>query len=272
MCASNPCPRELPKTQTTSPLAARFQRYSSRWSAIWAPRHRKPRLRRRQSGGIARHGGPTRRQRASCRAKPPPPPSWSAPAGPEGLSPVPMSGKSPATGAKGGPLPVQNSPCAPAFTACAVQNSPCSPEMAQFGTFCSHRESFVPFSPPGSRTGRILYRTRGGYRANRHNSTPGPTGAEGTGGSGGRWREWRPGGPGRGARGRRGQVQTNFAGNFRRSFFETAEKRCYSNEVISMLEQVTGELHATLMRERSVGQQAASRRRACPVSGRSVPS
>jgi len=27
----------VPKTQTTSPTTARFQRFSPRWSAIWAP-------------------------------------------------------------------------------------------------------------------------------------------------------------------------------------------------------------------------------------------
>ena len=40
------------------------------------------------------------------------------------------------------------------------------------------------------------------------------------------------------------------AHNFRRSFFETAQKRCNSNEVISMFEQVTRELRAKLLRRR----------------------
>ena len=79
----------------------------------------------------------------------------------------------------------QNSPCTPALAAFPVQNSPCSPEMARFGTFSTCRESFVPFSPPRSRAGRILYRTRGRDGARQHNSTPGHTGAEGTGGAGG---------------------------------------------------------------------------------------
>ena len=73
---------------------------------------------------------------------------------------------------------VQNSPRTPALAACAVQNSPCSPEMAQFGAFSACRESFIPFSPPRSRAGRVLYRTRGRDRASQHNSTPGPTGME----------------------------------------------------------------------------------------------
>ena len=73
---------------------------------------------------------------------------------------------------------VQNSPCTPALAACAVQNSPCSPEMAQFGAFSACRESFIPFSPPRSPAGRVLYRTRGRDRASQHNSAPGPTGME----------------------------------------------------------------------------------------------
>ena len=81
------------KTQTTSPLAARFQCFSPRWSAFWVPRSSGRPL----DGGNCTTRGcdtpATRRKRASCSAKPPPPPSWSAPAGPEGPAPVPMSGK-----------------------------------------------------------------------------------------------------------------------------------------------------------------------------------
>ena len=47
------------------------------------------------------------------------------------------------------------------------------------------------------------------------------------------------------------------AHNFRRSFFETAQKRCNSNEAISMFEQLAGELRAKLMGERPVEPQAA---------------
>ena len=54
---------------------------------------------------------------------------------------------------------VQNSPRTPLLTVCAVQNSPCSPEMAQFGAFCPHRESFVPLWSAQHRAGRILYRS-----------------------------------------------------------------------------------------------------------------
>ena len=55
----------VPKTQTTSPLAARFQCFSPRWSAIWAPHHCKPRPRRYQAGGIAPCKGATRRRHAA---------------------------------------------------------------------------------------------------------------------------------------------------------------------------------------------------------------
>ena len=77
MCASNPYPRELPKTQTTSPLAARFQHYSPRWSAMWAPHHRKPRPRHRQSGGNRTTRGSDTPSEGFVSCKTPPPPSWS---------------------------------------------------------------------------------------------------------------------------------------------------------------------------------------------------
>ena len=78
--------------------------------------------------------------------------------------------------------PVQNSPGTPTLATYPVQNSPRTPEMAQFGTFYARRESFVPLSPPRSRAGRVLYRTRGRDRAS-HDSTTGPTSVEGTGGA-----------------------------------------------------------------------------------------
>ena len=76
--------------------------------------------------------------------------------------------------------PVQNSPSTSCTAPLPVQNSPCSPEMAQFGAFSACRESFVPLSPPRSRAGRILYRTRGRDGAS-HDSTTGPTCVEGGG-------------------------------------------------------------------------------------------
>ena len=140
----------------------------------------------------------TRRQRASHGAKPPPLPVSSALQGREGQDGAPVGGGNPATAHAEGAtakqispstsrtaqLPVQNSPSTPPRTACAVQNSPCSPEMAQFGAIYACRESFVPFSPPRSQAGRILYRTRGRDGASQHNRTPGPTCVEGAGGTG----------------------------------------------------------------------------------------
>ena len=41
-----------PKTQTTSPTTPHFQRFSPKWSAIWAPHRLKSRPRRHQSGEL----------------------------------------------------------------------------------------------------------------------------------------------------------------------------------------------------------------------------
>ena len=41
-----------PKTQATSPTTPHFQRFSPKWSAIWAPHRLKSRPRRRQSGEL----------------------------------------------------------------------------------------------------------------------------------------------------------------------------------------------------------------------------
>ena len=60
---------DSPKTQTTSPLAARCQRFSPNGSALWRPHHLKPRCHRRQAGGIALHGGSTRRRHAARRLR-----------------------------------------------------------------------------------------------------------------------------------------------------------------------------------------------------------
>ena len=96
MWSSNPYPRELPKTQTTSLLAARFQRFSPRWSAFWAPHYLEPRPRRRQSGGIAPCKGATRRRHAVrrlCMAQNPHRHQWRARCrGREGLAAAPAGG------------------------------------------------------------------------------------------------------------------------------------------------------------------------------------
>ena len=57
-----------PKTQTTSPTTPDFQRFSSRWSALWAPHHLTSRPRRHQTNGG--NGGirdPTRRRHADSQ-------------------------------------------------------------------------------------------------------------------------------------------------------------------------------------------------------------
>ena len=196
-----------PKTQTTSPLVAHFQRFSPRWSAIWAPHHCKSWPRRYQAGGIAtleaRHAA-----RGLRMAQNPTATSVERAAGAGGPgwgtggwrkpgncthgrchSETNLAQQEPRRAAS-----VQNSPSTPPRTACAVQNSPstsrtallpvqnspCSPEMARFGAFSECRESFVPLSPPRSRAGRILYRTQGRDGAS-HDSTTGPTCVEGGG-------------------------------------------------------------------------------------------
>ena len=47
-----------------------------------------------------------------------------------------------------------------------------------------------------------------------------------------------------------GVAQTNFARNFPRSFFETTQKRCNSNDTNSRFELLAGELRAKLLRVR----------------------
>ena len=57
-------------------------------------------------------------------------------------------------------------------------------------------------------------------------------------------------GPGCDARERRRcHLQPNFARNLTRSFFETPQKRCNSNDANSMFELVEGELRAKLLRD-----------------------
>ena len=107
--------------------------------------------------------------------------------GTEDPATVPVSGKSPATGPKGSAnsgtklsphtcprrisdtklsqhtpshrMAVQSSPSTSSTAPLPVQNSPCSPEMAQYGAFSTCRESFIPFSPPRSQAGRVMYRS-----------------------------------------------------------------------------------------------------------------
>ena len=68
----------VPKTQPTSHTTPRFQRFSPRWSALWAPYRRTSVACRHRTGEMAsleiRHAG-TRRQPVPNAAKPPPPPT-----------------------------------------------------------------------------------------------------------------------------------------------------------------------------------------------------
>ena len=123
------------------------------------------------------------------------------------------------------------------------------------GEFCTalvsttpSRENFVPFSPPRSQAGRVLYRTRGRDRAS-HDSTPARQVRSGRHRRNHRtWPRCRLRQVGRANTGSRGQRQTNFAHNFPRSLFKTAQKRCNSNDANSIFEQAAGELRAKLLR------------------------
>ena len=59
----------MPKSRTTSPTTACFQRFSPRRSAIWALHHPEPRPHRHQSGGITPFKAPTRRRHAARRLR-----------------------------------------------------------------------------------------------------------------------------------------------------------------------------------------------------------
>ena len=59
-------PANSTKAQTHSPQTACFQRFSPNGSALWQPHRLKLRPRRHRSGGIAPHGGPTRRRHADA--------------------------------------------------------------------------------------------------------------------------------------------------------------------------------------------------------------
>ena len=100
------------------------------------------------------------------------------------------------------------------------------------------------------------------------------TGLEGAGGSGGpEGLAAVPGaaGPGRSTRKRQQHpAQANFACNSPTTWIDAHSKPQNINDQTSILEICSAELHAKLMGERPVGPQAASHRRACPLSGRSA--
>ena len=327
MCASNPYPRELPKTQTTSPLAARFQCFSPRWSAFWVPRSSGRPL----DGGNCTTRGcdtpATRRKRASCSAKPPPPPSWSAPAGPEGPAPVPMSGKAQQQDPRAAHFRYKTLPAHPLAPHVRYKTLPARAARPYF------RYKTLPVHPKWLdlalflHAGRVLYRChrqeaeQGDFCTEREaelglaNRTPGPTRVEGAGGTGvegaggtgvegaggtgvegaggtgvegaGGTGVEGTGGlrgtePGRGAGGRwwsPAAVPTNDSSTQPKQISHAipprhesmhAQKPQNINDQTSTLEIHSGELHAKLVGEWPVGQQAASRRRACPLSGRSA--
>ena len=270
-----------PRTLTTSPQMALFHRFLARWSAFWVPR---PSGRLLDGGNCTTRGcdtPATHRQRASCSAKPPPLPVSSALQGPRArmghrwvaetrqlhTRKVPRRNKTlPARAAR------------PHFRYKTLRAHPkwlnmalflhagrvlyrCHHQEAEQGEFCTEHEAEL-------------------WLANR---TPGPTCVEGAGGTGvegtGGFRGTEPG---RGAGGRwwsPAAVSTNNRSTHPKQISHAipprhgsmhAQKPQNINDQTSTLEIHSGELHAKLVGEWPVGQQAASRRRACPLSGRSA--
>ena len=174
MCASNPYPRELPKTQATSPLAARFQCFSPRWSAVWAPQHRKPRPRRRQSGGIALHGGPTRRRHAARGLRvvqnPRRPPVWRTPVARRARPQYRLARKSSPNTAPPAALPRKSSP--------SMHKTP------NLGQFERAGRTFSRFHDLTGTQGELFRACRRRPSSALPIRTLGPTGMEGTGGPG----------------------------------------------------------------------------------------
>ena len=178
MCASNPYPRELPKTQATSPLAARFQCFSPRWSAVWAPQHRKPRPRRRQSGGIALHGGPTRRRHAARRLRVVQNPHRSQPEVRR------IACKSWAQGR----LARKSSPNTAPPAALPRKSSPSMHKTPNLGQFERAGRTFSRFHDLTATQGELFRACRRRPSSALPISTPGPTGVEGARGAGGHGR------------------------------------------------------------------------------------
>ena len=180
----------MPKTQTTSPTTARLQCNLPRWSALWTQQCSRPRPHRHQSGGIALHEGSTRRRhaarrlrvvqnphhhlhgehqgyggpgRSACERQKPGNRTQGRPTFGTKLSqhthPHRISGTKLSQHTPSHRMAVQSSPSTSRTAPLPVQNSPCSPEMAQYGAFSTCRESFIPFSPPRSQAGRVMYRS-----------------------------------------------------------------------------------------------------------------
>ena len=179
MCSSNPYPRELPKTQTTSLLAARFQRFSPRWSAFWAPHYLEPRPRRRQSGGIAPCKGATRRRHAVrrlCMAQNPHRHQWRARCrGREGLAAAPVGGGGAWPGIEAGP-------------GCGVRGRRRGQAAVLVGGGRARAGLEIDHS---ERSSRVAI-SRAGRRRPAHTAAR-PTGVEGAGGTGGHGRASRRG-------------------------------------------------------------------------------
>ena len=150
----------------------------------------------------------------------------------------------------------------------------CHHQEAEQGEFCTERQSCG--SPTGHQAPPVWRVPEGPvWRAPEGPVWRAPEGPEGTGG-------FRGTEPGRGAGGRwwsPAAVSTNNRSTHPKQISHAipprhgsmhAQKPQNINDQTSTLEIHSGELHAKLVGEWPVGQQAASRRRACPLSGRSA--
>ena len=182
------------------------------------------------SGGNCNIRGATRRQHADSQLlmlQNPTATSAERAAGAEGQAGAPVGVGSPATAHTEGATAKQISPNKNHAVPLRYKTLPARAARPHF------RYKTLPARPKWPNlalflhAGRVLYRTRGRDGARQQDTRPHRCGGR-----------------------QQGLVQTNFARNFPRSFFETTRKRCNSNGTNSMFEVIAGELRAKLLRVR----------------------
>ena len=249
---------ESAKVQTHSPQTACFQRFSPDGSPVSQPHRLKLRPRRHRSGGIAPHGGPTRRRHADAAFRMAQNPHHhrrgahqrSRKARPQ--CPRAMAGLGQASSRHTEP---PSTPLSPHFRYKTLPAHPKWPNLAQSahagrvlyrfhhheaeqGEFCTEREAESRQATTAHQAPLVRRALvgPGGLEG-----PEGPEGPEGTGGP-------RAAGTHHGAGGRsQDHSQTNFACNSIGPNFNKPRKRCNSNDANSMFEQAAGELHAKVM-------------------------
>ena len=150
----------------------------------------------RQTGELHYTGSDTpatRRQKASCSAKPPSQPARSAPRRLQGLAQHRLARKTSPNTAPPAALPRKNSPGTAPPAALPRQNSPSTHKTPISGHFERAGRTFSRFHDLTATQGELFRARRRRPSGALPLSTPGPTGVEGAGGCGG------TGGPGCGA-------------------------------------------------------------------------